>query len=455
MTAGRALIVSGPLSAIMHRHPKRPEAPPASPRPLFNLPQLAPAEPGDPTICVHCFLTNASHPGFSHNVRAVFKSIPDAVTGTILKTKFSFRSVTAEHLPLISRNLDRDLVGFLSGIPFIFACISHTQKNLSAIARFILETSQQSEGGQQREFDLEVPGGSRSPLTADESFDREFTQVRLKPPPPSTLYVLNLYTDTAIRQFSEVLNQLRSKTILQSDNYSFRRLFPLFQNRIQITVFLFCEIFDEFLLSAFAEKKKSVVEHHPRERDFHVNPSGLLADSPFDPTALLIERASAQFEALKKYVALQIKGLRSGAGAGAAVRRVLADLAESDHANDAARARITIMAGEVAALEEEIAAIRERRRIGGEVARLRETVREVIARTDELRGRYEAAVGEIRAEMKGIGLSGEDVAASMDRAEGEAVAEVDSAHKRVRDERRRTATPIGDGQPKTSVNNEI
>jgi hypothetical protein len=460
-----ALSVSESLSALMQRRPKRPEGPPPPPpsHSLFSLPQLPTVESGEPTICVHCFLTDTSHPDFSHNSRSVLKTTNGPPTGTKLKTKFTFKTVTTEQLPIISRNLDRGIVGFLSGIPLIFVSVSHKRKSLSEIARFIFEINRQSEGGQQRDFEIKFPGTASAPLLAEESFEREFTQIRLKTPPFPTLYILNLFEDLPIRQFSEVLNQVRAKISLESENPNLRHLFPHFQRKIQIIIFVFTAINDEFLLSAFAEKKKSVVEQPHREPDFHVDPSGFFTKSGIDPTQLLIERASDHVQALKKYVEGQMAGLRREVSS-AAVFRLLADLEASDHQNSETRGQIAVLAKEIETLEGEIAAIRARQQLREEVERerlevsqLRAIVQQVFVRTEELRGRYEAVVGEMRAEIQTYSemLTGEDrkERTEIPEEDDRVIGEIDAAQKKARKKRKRkgwendsstTNTPIVD-----------
>jgi hypothetical protein len=425
-----AMTVSGSLSALMQRHSKRAEAPPASNRPIFNLPELPAFESGDPTVSVHCFLTTSIHPGFSYNSRAVFKSVSDAPTGSLLKTKFSFTSVTADRIPLISRNLDRELVSFLSGVPFVFVRISRERLSLSEIARFILETNAHSEGFEQREFEVRVPGEPPFPLRVDESFDREFTQIQVKTR-KSGLYVLNLYADVSIRQFSEVLNQFRVKVPLSSENSSFRALFPLFEKKIHITVFLYSAIGDEFLICAFAEKKKSVVEQPRPPRDFQVDPEGVVAEKAVDTTDLLMDRATAQLEAMKKYVQEQMAGLRR-AVAGSEVLRLLADLAESERANNKAREQIIAMEAEIVALENELTALRERGLRRAELAHVQATIRNVIARTEELRGRYQDTIKEMR-----IAKPEEEDRPPTTSEDTSAVAGIDAAQHKAREDRRR------------------
>jgi hypothetical protein len=394
MQKARALAVSGPLSALMHRCPARPDPLCAPTRPEFTLPQFPAVEPGPPLISVHCFLTHAVQPNFSHNSRAVFKFLNDPRTGATLKTKFTFKSVTAERLPLISRNLDRAIVAFLTGNPFIFVCVSRERLSLSDLSRFILDTNGESQGAATREFEVRIPGSSPCPLIAEESFDREFTQIRLKVPPFPVFSVLNLFTDLGIRQFSEVLNQLRTQTPCQSENANFRALFPFFAKQIQLITFLFTEIGNEFLLCAFAEKKKSVIEKPRPEREFAVDPSAFARDA-VDPSAVMVDRAAAEVGALKAYVEAQLSGGDAPA--------LLAQLDASERANAAQRERIAEFEAEIAGLERAVAELRERDRLradvereGREVADLRAVVGDVILRTDALRGRYEAAIAALR-----------------------------------------------------------
>jgi hypothetical protein len=392
MQGTRPLAVSGPLSALMQRCPARPDPLSAPSRPVFALPQLPAIEPGVPIISVHCFLTRAVQPNFSHNSRSVFKFLKDPRAGVTLKTKFTFKSVTADRLPLVSRNLDRAIVGFLTGVPFIFACISRDRLPLSDLSKFILETNGESHGAATREFEIQIPGAGPTALAADESFEREFTQIRLKWPPFPVLSVLNLFTDLGIRQFAELINQLRMQAPRVSENANFRSLFPFFEKQIQIITFLFTDIGNEFLLSAFAEKKKSVIERPPAEREFCIDPSTFAA---LDPSAVMIDRAAAEVRALKAYVEAQL----SVGGA----PDLVAALDASERVNAAQRERIAELEVEIAGLEQAVAVLRERERLraeveheGYEVAELRATVGDVILRTEALRKRYEAAIATLR-----------------------------------------------------------
>jgi hypothetical protein len=49
-------------------------------------------------------------------------------------------------------------------LSLIFVCVSQERKSLSEISRLILETNQQSESGQQQEFEIKFPVTISAPL---------------------------------------------------------------------------------------------------------------------------------------------------------------------------------------------------------------------------------------------------------------------------------------------------
>jgi hypothetical protein len=389
------LLVSQNLSALMGRSTKPEPAPPVPSNPMFALPKAPAPEPGEPTVSVHCFLTDASAPGFSHDVRSVTRL--DSGADRVLRTKFVFRSVTTGRLPLLSRGLDRNLVSFMGGATAVFCSIADDRRDLSELSQFVLRTN--AEAVVQRDFLVKLPDGSLSKLTESESFMRSFSQIVSKSPPFSSFTILNLCGFQEVRQFAELLQQIRSKSPLSTENSFFISLFPLFRRNTAITIFLCMSISDEFLLTSFAHKKKSVIERERIAAEFAVDFSIGFPETD-DPTALIIERAADHIATFKQFVGGQLSEMRSGG-----LFRLLTQLDESERANEHKRKQIADIQAEIASMEAGLRGLRERQRLRDQVERekigveqLRRSVQEVIARTEQLRVKYEGVVEAMRIE---------------------------------------------------------
>jgi hypothetical protein len=303
------------------------------------------------------------------------------------------------------------------------------------LSQFVLRTN--NETVFRRDFLVKLPDGSLSKLTESESFLRSFSQIVSKSPPFSSFTVLNLCELQEIRQFAELVQQVRSKSPLTTENSFFRSLFPLFRRNTQITIFLFMSIADEFLLSSFAHKKKSVVEREQTAPGFAVDFSLGFPETD-DPTTLIIERAADHIATFKQFVGTQLSELRSSN-----LFRLLTQLDESERTNEQKRRQIADIQAEIAGMEDALGGLRERQRLRDQVERekvsvnqLRRNVQEVIARTEQLRVRYEAVVEAMRTET--AARLGDVRAEAVSKTKGEGSnAQLDKEQKKARERWRR------------------